>query len=159
RRLLWEAAFADQVEAPAEWRARLALSPPADAAWLAERIALADSNVGRSRLALLAFAQRLFGGAGAARRAADPPPAPRGFVRYRGRALTLGRMEIAAPAVHAAAERHAEQLEQAGRGERGRTSLAEFQGALALVERAFDAGTLDSRAASALVRSLAATRL
>jgi hypothetical protein len=61
RQLLWTAAFDDQVEASPEWRARLAQSAPADAAWLVERIAGAEPNQARSRLGMLTFAQRVFG--------------------------------------------------------------------------------------------------
>ncbi len=158
RQLLWAAAFDDQVDAPADWRARLAQSPLSDAAWLAEKIAGAAPSVSRSRLGLLSFGQRLFGDAPDA----DPAlilAALRGFGRYRALALSLERMGIADPGVHAAAARRAEQLEQAGHGERARDRLAEFQGVLALVEHAAQATTLDPAGAAALVRSAAAVDL
>jgi hypothetical protein len=154
RRVLWEAAFDDQVEASPEWRARLAASVPADAAWVVERIATADGNQARSRLAMVAFAQRVFGGA---EREADPGPmlaALRLFGRYRALALTLERMGLRDPAVYAAAARHAEQIEEAGHGERGRATLAQFQGALAIVERALAAGSLDADTAERHVFAL-----
>src|SRR6185503_7511437 len=152
RRVLWEAAFDDQVEAPVEWRARLAQSPPADAAWLVERIARAESNLGRSRLGMLAFAQRVFGDAEAD--PADLLAALRGFGRYRALALALERMGLRDPAVYAAAARHAERLESAGHGDRAEWAVAQFQGTLVLVERAAAAGTLDREDAGSLVRSL-----
>jgi hypothetical protein len=157
RRLLWEAAFDDQVEAPTEWRARLAQSPPADAAWLVERIARAESNQARSRLGMLAFAQRVFGDAEAD--PADLLAALRGFGRYRALALALERMGFRDPALYAAAARHAERLEAAGHGERAEWAVAQFQGALAIVERATAAGSLDLAAAGALVRSLSSVTL
>src|SRR4029077_9387862 len=82
---LWAAVFADQGEADAEWRARAADSRPADAAWLAERIAGVDPNLGRSRLQMLAFAQRVFGADAGESAAPDPGDlltAIRGFARY-----------------------------------------------------------------------------
>ena len=152
RQLLWTTAFDDQIEATPEWRARLAQSAPADAAWLVERIATAESNQGRSRLGMLAFAQRVFGDAEAD--AGDLLAALRGFGRYRALALTLERIGLRDPALYAAASRHAERIEAAGHGDRGRVTLAQFQGALALLDRAVAAGSLDADAAGALVRSL-----
>jgi hypothetical protein len=152
RELLWTAAFDDQLEATPEWRARLAQSGPADAAWLVERIATAESNQARSRLAMLAFAQRVFGDAEAD--AGDLLAALRGFARYRALALTLERIGLRDPALYAAASRHAERVSAAGHGDRGRATLAQFQGALVLLDRAVAAGSLDVEAAGALVRSL-----
>src|SRR5262249_37411829 len=146
RQALWVAAFGDERDADPDWRARVERSRPADAAWLAERIAAVDANVGRSRLLMLAFAQRLFGEAersGAAPDSGDLLAALRGFGRYRALALTLERMGIRDVAVHAAAARQAERLSEAGAGQRARDSLAQFQGAVMLIERAWHAGTLD----------------
>jgi hypothetical protein len=159
RQLLWAAAFDDQVEAPPEWRSRLAQSAPADAAWLVERIATVDPNEGRSRLGMLAFAQRVFTGADAEADPADLLVALRGFGRYRALALALERMGLRDPSLYAAAVRSAEQIEAAGHGERARAALAQFQGTLVLVERAVAGGTLDGAAAGALVRSLAGVKL
>ena len=157
QRVLWEAAFDDQVEAPVEWRARLAQSPPADAPWLVERIAGAEPNQARSRLGMLAFAQRVFGGAEAD--PADLLAALRGFGRYRALVLTLERMGLRDPALYAAAARHAERLEAAGHGDRAEWTVAQFQGTLVLVERATAAGSLDLAEAGALVRSLSSLTL
>jgi hypothetical protein len=157
RQLLWTAAFDDQVEGAPEWRARLARSAPADAAWLVERIATVESNQARSRLGMLAFAQRVFGHAEAD--AGELLAALRGFGRYRALALTLERIGLRDPALYAAAARHAERIEEAGRGDRGRATLAQFQGALVLLERAVAAGSLDAEAAGALVRSLSGVRI
>src|SRR6185369_306617 len=97
RQLFWAAAFEDQVETPADWRARLAQSPPADAAWIVERIATAESNQARSRLAMLAFAQRVFADVPADADPADLLAALRGFGRYRALVLTLERMGMRDP--------------------------------------------------------------
>lgn len=155
-RVLWEAAFDDQFEAPPEWRARLAASSPVDAAWLVERIATAENNQARSRLAMFAFAQRVFGRAEAESDPADLLAALRLFGRYRALALTLERMGLREPALYAAAAHHAARIEDAGHGEHGRATLALFQGALALVERAVAAGSLDPASARQLVGSLCA---
>ena len=154
RRVLWEAAFDDQAATPVEWRARLAQSPPADAAWLVERVANAEANQARSRLGMLAFAQRVFGGAEAEADPAEMLAALRGFGRYRALALTLERIGIRDPALYSAATHHAEQIEDAGHGEHGRATLAQFQGTLAIVERAVAVGSLDPGAATLLVGSL-----
>src|SRR5258706_7973 len=113
---------------------------PADAAWLVERIAIVDPNEGRSRLGMLAFAQRVFTGADAEADPADLLVALRGLGRYRALALALERMGVRDPSLYAAATRSAEQIEAAGHGERGRATLAEFHGTLVLVERAVAAG-------------------
>jgi hypothetical protein len=157
REVLWEAAFADQVDAPAAWRARLAQSAAADAAWLVERIANVEYNLGRSRLGLFAFAQRVFGDGADAADAGDLLAALRGYGRYRALALTLERMGVRDVALHAAAARHAQRLEE-GR-EHARVALAQFQGALALVERAVHASTLDADEGAGRVRSLLAVPL
>ena len=154
RRVLWEAAFDEQVEASPEWRARLAASGPADAPWLVERIATAENNQARSRLAMVAFAQRVFAGEEGEADPAHLLAALRLFARYRALALTLERMGQRDPALYAAATRHAAQIEEAGHGEHGRATLALFQGALAIVERALAAGSLDAGTTHDLVLSL-----
>ena len=154
RRVLWEAAFDEQVEASPEWRARLAASGPADAPWLVERIATAENNQARSRLAMVAFAQRVFAGEEGEADPAHLLAALLLFARYRALALTLERMGQRDPALYAAATRHAAQIEEAGHGEHGRATLALFQGALAIVERALAAGSLDAGTTHDLVLSL-----
>jgi len=134
--------FDDQFEAPPEWRARLAASAPVDAAWLVERIATAENNQARSRLAMFAFAQRVFVDAQAEADPAELLHALRLFGRYRALALTLERMGLREPALYAAAAIHAQRIEEAGHGEHGRATLALFQGALSIVERAVAAGSL-----------------
>jgi len=153
-RVLWEAAFDDQFEAPPEWRARLAASAPVDAAWLVERIATAENNQARSRLAMFAFAQRVFADAQAEADPAELLHALRLFGRYRALALTLERMGLREPALYSAAAIQAERIEEAGHGEHGRATLALFQGALSIVERAVAAGSLDTGAAGRLALSL-----
>jgi hypothetical protein len=156
RRILWEAAFDDQAAghrgvARAAWPSPL----PADAAWLVERIASAEGNQARSRLGMLAFAQRVFGGAEAedrsrrdagrvARPSAGTAPSP-----SPSSASASGTLPSTPPPRITRSS-----SKTAGRGEHGKATLSMFQGALAIVARAVAVGSLDPAAASFLVGSL-----
>jgi VWFA-related protein len=124
----------------------------ADAAALAE--ALHDRNVvvRRARLDALLFTQRL---AAADRTAtsSDLLVAARAMARYRLAMLSLERLGITQASLYAAVARVADSLTSAG--PRAAAGLAQFQGALALIERVRLGGSIDAATASRLVSSLA----
>ena len=130
---------------------------PIDALWLIETIGSADVRQRGERLDQFAFGQRLGRAAGAAadRDRADAQLAIRSFPRDRMLLVTLERIGVRAPAVYAAAVRHAARLS----GVEGRRAFllhAQFQGALALVDRAAAVRTFAPAAAEALVTTLVA---
>lgn len=129
-----------------------------DAASLVELLCVPDFVIRRDRTALFLFAQRVFPNP-------DTSAAPnllltlRGFARHPALALTLERMGITDPDTYAAAEAQATRLSSTLDPEVTARSVAAFQSALAIVERARFARTLDAVAATALVRSLVAVPL
>jgi hypothetical protein len=124
-----------------------------DAAWLADRILRVPYARGRRRLDTFLFAQRVFGGQppSAAARVAT---ALRGYVAFPALMISLERSGITEPAVFARAAEHAAQLHAIGSLPLRRTSVAEFQSAVALIERARRTGALDVPRAEGLVSSL-----
>ena len=124
-----------------------------DAAWLATRILRVPYARGRRRLDTFLFAQRVFGGQppSAAARVAT---ALRGYVAFPALMISLERSGITEPAVFARAAEHAAQLNAIGALPLRRTSVAEFQSAVALIERARRTGALDVPRAEGLVSSL-----
>ena len=153
-RRIWEAVFR---EAPAEAAGSHAALPagepvPIDASWLVRRISLAPADVGRLRLQTFLLAQRVF---------ADPPRdtevlvnALRTAAAYPALALTLERIGISHPATYAAAGRAAAALNGIHSLEWRRVAIAEFQSALAIVDRAARTRGLDRRRAGELAESL-----
>jgi len=130
---------------------------PFDAAWLIESGIVGDPRVRGDRLDQLSFAQRVFNGVTAAA-AADAYTAVRSFRRYRMLVLALERMGVRDPAVYAAAVRRAAQLGSPDAA-RAYAATAQFEGALALIVRMHDAGSLAPAQAAALVSSLTAVPL
>lgn len=129
--------------------------PGLDAVWLLEKVSAAPPGLGRARLETLALAQRVFRQAEASqgealRRVLAAHP------RFPALLLVLERAGVRDPLVFAAAVERAEQIEASGRRERLDDARAQFQGALALVDRARWTGILPPARAEALVRSLAA---
>ncbi len=94
---------------------------PIDAAWIAESILHAGVDSQRDRIEQLTFGLRVFG----SQATADAVVALRALPRYRMLMLTLERMGIADPAVHAAAARHAARLSALG-PEDGFVALSQF---------------------------------
>ena len=128
-----------------------------DAGWLAERVFERPELV-EDRVHALAFAQRRFADAAAA----DLPDvlvALRGFSHFRALVLTLERTGVRRPAVYAAALRRAARIDTQSDPDRRARTLSQFQGALALVERARYAGALTDAEAESLVSSAAAVEL
>ena len=142
RRSFWEAAFAGSALHPA-WRS----SAPVDAAWLAREIGLADPRVRGLRRLQLDLASRLFPAVEEAI-AGEVVEALAGLRRSAALVLTLERLDVRDPAVYVRVLRHAEKV--AGQA----VSLAQLQGAIALLERSRFAGTLDTARGQALLGSL-----
>lgn len=155
-RRLWEAAFSGGAETVA--LPRKPRDPEdaeaVDVAWLAERVFAPPPNSRRRRFELVLFAQREFATA-SGEDGPDLLVALRGFWRFPTLALTLERMGVTDPGVHAALVRHAQRITHDGNTSTVARRLAVFQGALALVERARFAGTIDTETSTRLAASLA----
>ncbi len=126
-----------------------------DASWLAARILDVPYAVGRRRLDALLLAQRVFGQS----RDADQPlvaTALRGFAAYPALMLALERAGATDPQVYAAAARRAATLSLVGALPARRTSIALFQSAIVVIQRARQTRSIDAVAAERLLASLAA---
>jgi hypothetical protein len=158
-RRLWESVFReDAVDAAVgDGPSDQVEKAPVDVAWLTRRISLAAGAIGRRRLDTFLFAQRVF---------PVPPPddtavvvALRGAATFPAMAPTLERMGVTDAATYAAAARAATALGAIRSPEWRRVAVAEFQSALALIDRAVRMGGIDGRAAGVLAASLAALPL
>ncbi len=124
------------------------------AAALVRLVCVTSFTVRQLRFETWQFGQRAFAGA-------EPPSWPdllvalRAYARCRTLLLTVERMGITAPAVYAASARQADRLGAIGDRGRAAVALAQFQGALALVERARYGRVLTTDGAQRLVESLA----
>ena len=127
-----------------------------DVVWLAENILGHPAREREHRLELFSFTQRVFGHAQAG--ADDVVGAAHAFATYPVLMLTLERMGIRTASVYVAAGQHAEKLTALDAG-KGSIALAQFQGALALLNRAVRVGTLDASAAQTFASELFALRL
>lgn len=149
----WGAVFEEGSGArSAEWAARVRASPPAGAAWLAERIGTGAASSRRLRLEQLTFAQRVFGEAGESA-LPEVRAAVRGLRDARSVLLALERMGSRDPALFAVAAETARRAAAAPREEAAAVHGG-LQGALCLIDRARFARTLDLAASERLVRSL-----
>jgi hypothetical protein len=126
--------------------------PAADAAWLVEQV-VQPASASPDRLSALAFGQRVFADAAPG---ADVAVALRAAVRYPALSMTLERIGIRDAGLYAAAARRAEQLSAPLTARHAVPVLAQFQGALALLDRARFSRSLDEEAARALAASLVA---
>jgi hypothetical protein len=108
-------------------------SPPIDAAWLAQTIAMSDVRLRGLRVMQLAFGHRVFGDA-APGDAEEVLIAMRALVRYRTAMLALEQAGVRKPSMYATVARKAETI---GRleGSRQYLALSQFQGALAIIVR------------------------
>ena len=134
---------------------RLDDDAPIDAAWLAEAVLDGAGPVRSMRLDQFAFGQRAFGSAHDAA-ASDLIAAIGSFPRVPALMLTVERTGVQRPAVYAALARHAEQLTQLPTSGQWR-ALAQFQAAIAIVQRMARVRTLESEAAGRLLTQLAVT--
>ena len=155
-RWVWARAFAGGNV----WDERAPGPPPighdqlVDAAWLAENLMSGHSRWRMERLDQFGLAQRVFATADAA----DLPDvllSIRAFPRVRMLMLTLERIGVRQPALYAALARQANRVWRLDEEPR-RTALAQFQGAIALVDRLTRVRTIDRATAETLLTSLAA---
>jgi hypothetical protein len=155
-RTLWARAFDDAVDSREADRALASLQDTAliDAAWLVEILLRGVGHSRSERLDLFSFGQR-------ALHSTDVSAWPdalvvlRAFPRARMLILTLERIGVRRPAVYAALVRQAERVSDL-KTVRARSSLAQFQSAIALVERLTRVRTIDVKTAEALLETLAA---
>ena len=110
-----------------------------DAAWLAEQ--LVSQQQRRQFIERVAFGQRIFGGVPSSD-LQDVLVALRGFTRFPAAMLALERIGIRDPQVYAAAARRARSLEQIDSPAEAVPLLAQFQGALAILERLARTGAM-----------------
>jgi hypothetical protein len=126
-----------------------------DVAWLAETILGRPARERERHLDVFSFTQRVFGSSSGND---DVIAAARGFGTYPVLMQTLERMGIRTPAVYVAAAQHAEKLTSLD-SSRGAIALAQFQGALALLERMARVRTVDTATAEAFAQRLFSTRI
>ena len=158
-RPLWTRAFDDAADSRHDSRALATLERAelVDAAWLVEILLRGVEHLRSERLDLFAFGQRAFA-------SIDVSALPdalfvlRAFPRVRMLALTLERIGVRRPAVYAALVRQAERMSDLD-SVRARATLAQFQSAIALVERLNRVRTIDGKTAEALLETLAAVPL
>ena len=153
----WERVFDDDpVPADAERElGRVDPLPLADAAFVLASTCNVAPAVGRTRLRAFAFVQRRFGDGAAA----DLPAAltaARAVMRYPILMLSVERMAIEDPRVYVALARAARRFDDIGQPLRLRDALSQFQGAVALVERARLGRAMTPEAAGAALLALAA---
>jgi len=154
-RRFWETVFAS-AELPREPARDLRSGEPdiaADAAWLVEQLCVQSIVKRRQLVSHWLFGQRAFTGVASAA-LPEALVALRGFPRFPMLMLTLERMGITDPATYAASVRRAQRLSEIGNRELAITSLCQFQGALALVERARFSRAITAETARQLVGTL-----
>jgi hypothetical protein len=158
-RSIWaQALFGQEPAAPASTSAsRPADFDSIDAAWLLQATSGGDMFWRGDRLDQIAFGQRLFARMPASAWS-ELATVVRTFREHRMLLLTLERMSAVLPATYLAASRAAAALGDL-RGGRAFWTMAQAQGALAIVSRATVAGTLDTRTGEAVVQSLFAVPL
>jgi len=124
-----------------------------DAAWIAEHVLQGLSPERQARLGCFAFGQRALGSAGA-EELEDALVAIRACGRFPALVMTLDRAGVRRPATYAAAARRARAIEDVGDPAQGVTLLAQFQGALLLLERMSRTGAIPPSGIDGLVSSL-----
>ena len=153
----WERVFDDDrvPENPVRELGRIDPLPAADAAFVLATTCDVPPAVGRTRLRAFAFVQRRFGDGAAA----DLPvalAAARAVMRYPMLMLSVERMGVEDPRVYVALARAARRFDGIAQPLRLRDALSQFQGAIALVERARLARAMTLDAAGAALLALAA---
>lgn len=155
-RRVWEAVFReDAPDVPAGPSDSSAADlAPTEPGWLARRISLVPSPLGRRRLETFLFAQRVF--PDSPREDGTLLAALRGVSAFPALALTLEQLGATNPTIYASAARSAALLNSIRPLERRRAAIAQFQSALAIVHRAARMRGIDSRRAADLTASLIA---
>ena len=126
---------------------------PLDPAWLANHILRVPYATGRRRLNALLFVQRVFSSHPAAESGAVATVA-RAYLSYPALMVSLERTGFTEPGAYVRAAEQAHRLSAIESAPLRRIAIADFQSALALIERAHRARTLDDPRAAALLSSL-----
>ena len=154
-RALWARAF-DASNAPgdlATLRPTPAHGESIDAAWLVETLLQGDALSRSERLDQFGFGQRALTFTGPAD-VSDALYVLRSLPRFRMLMLTLERIGVRRPALYAALTRLAERV-PALETTRARATLANLQGAIAVVERLVRVRSIDASTAERLLEALA----
>ena len=130
-------------------------APLIDAAYVLAATSSGPPATGRARLRAMAFVQRVFGDRGG-RDLAPVLVAARAAIRYPMLMLSVERMGIEDARVYTSLARVADRLERINQPLLLRNALSQFQGAVALVERARLAGSMAPDVAGASLLALAA---
>lgn len=153
----WERVFEDDrvPENPERELGRIDPTPLVDAAFALAATCTTPPATGRTRVRAFAFVQRVFPDPGDA----DLPAvlaAARAVMRYPMLMLSVERMAIEDPRVYASLAHAARRFDRIRQPLQLRDALSQFQGAVALVERARLAGTITPDTAGAALLALAA---
>jgi hypothetical protein len=151
----WEAVF-DRSEISRRSAMSLRREPasPVTLAWFAQKVADSAAKERRDRFEMVRFAQGVFKSVDGDR-AIDALVALGGYRRYRAILLTLDRMGIGAPRVHARLIEAARRLDDELSGRDEKHAVVAFQSSIAILERARMTQQIDTAAAERLLLSLA----
>ncbi len=150
---LWRAAFSEGPISVRIERSSKSVDVAVDAGFLLERISSKSGIAAVDRIDSFLFAQRVFNNAGPTS-TQDLTVAIRGFQRFRMLHLSLERMGITSPTIHADAARRANTISDIGNADTAVLSTFQFQGALSLIERATWTHRISADIATELVKSL-----
>lgn len=150
----WDAVF-DRTDLTRKVVAGLDRAPsgPVTLAWLTQRISSAAAKERRDRYEMVRFAQAVFG-APADDQLTDVLIAVGGYRRYRALLLSLDRMGITTPRVYSRAVEAARRIDELP-GRNRRHAVIAFQSAVAIIERARAARSIDVSTADRVLLSLA----
>lgn len=154
-RRFWDRAL-DGVDLPgpgSRLLGRLAADEVVDAAWLVDKTLADVAGDRRAAVERVTFGQRVFATADAGE-LEDALVAIRSAGRFPALVRSLERMGIGRPGIYALAARRAQQIEDSGSNPAVLVLLAQFQGALALLDRLSKTGAIDRDGVAALVESL-----
>ena len=160
---LWTAVFAEVRQNTAkgtrqEGPGTITWDQPPDFPWLCEQVFKADAIEQRRHFMMVLFASRHATGV-TKEMARDALDAIRAAGAYPVLTATLERAGVSDLAVFAAAARRAAEVTAIEDESRAYRSLAQYQGALAMIARAVTRGSLTSETATRLVSTLAAIPL
>ena len=151
----WEMLFdRSDVTRRAAASAERAPASPATLAWLVQKISESSAKERRDRFEMVRFAQGVFKNIDG-ERAADALVALGGYRRYRAALVTLDRMGITTPRVHARVVEAARQLDDDLSGRDEKHAVTAYQSSIAILERARLAEEISVADAERLLLSLA----
>ena len=154
-RTFWTRVFTGGVpgiSATSQWADQLARSDPADAEWFLHQFFDVDVATSLARFRAFRFLQRRF--ADVAEHQVALARATRAAISFPVLTLVLERIGVRDAVSFAAAADAAATIQRLEQPDRARATMLQFQGALALIDRAHFVATLDNRAAAALVGAL-----